>query len=60
MNSSSTKVSVIIASTGRPDSLAHLLEHLARQTVQPDEVILSVVQVSDAPTLGTYPFPVLC
>ncbi|MFN9506076.1 MAG: glycosyltransferase family 2 protein [Rubrivivax sp.] len=60
MNSSSTKVSVIIASTGRPDSLAHLLEHLARQTVQPDEVILSVVQASDAPSLGTNPFPVLC
>lgn len=49
MTSNRCKISVVVASTGRPDSLAQLLTHLCGQSLCPDEVILSVVNTQDAP-----------
>ncbi len=43
------KVAVIIASIRRREEISQLLRHLARQTKQPDAIILSVEQKSDLP-----------
>ena len=42
-------VSVIVASLGRPDGLAQLLEALAEQSMPADEIILSVTDARDLP-----------
>lgn len=52
----SPKISVIVASIGRPDSIAVLLDRLASQTLLPLKVILSVVGEKDIPALHQYPF----
>ncbi len=44
------KVGVILASLGRPDDLAHVGDHLARQTQPPEVVILSLERPEDAPS----------
>jgi len=44
-------VAVIIASLGRPDNLRELIRRLSRQTVPPTQVILSLEQASDCPSL---------
>ncbi len=36
------KLAVIIATFGRKEQLAHLLEHLKRQERLPDEVVVSL------------------
>lgn len=51
-------VAVIVASLGRPDSAAVLLERLAAQTQRPSQVILSMESPADAPPAGDHPFPV--
>lgn len=57
MIKSSPIIAVIVASIGRPDSIAVLLDRLASQTLLPSKVILSVVSDKDIPTFGDYPFP---
>lgn len=52
------KVAVIVASLGRPDSLAALLERLAAQTLLPAQVILSLESRADAPPAQDHPFEV--
>lgn len=42
-------VAVIVASLGRPEALADLLESLAQQTLVPDRIILSVTVPDDGP-----------
>lgn len=51
-------VGVIVASLGRPDSVAVLLERLAGQTQWPSQVILSMNTPADAPPARDYPFEV--
>lgn len=51
-------VGVIIASLGRPDSVAVLLDRLAGQTQRPSQVILSMESLADAPLARDYPFEV--
>ncbi|MGS5089533.1 glycosyltransferase family 2 protein [Hydrogenophaga sp. A37] len=53
-------VGVIIASLGRPDSVAVLLDRLAEQTQRPSQVILSMESETDAPPARDYPFEVEC
>ena len=50
-------VCVIVASLGRPDSVAVLLDRLAGQTQWPSQVILSMNSPADAPPAlsGGYP-----
>jgi GT2 family glycosyltransferase len=43
------KVAVIVASLGRPQALAELLEDLALQTMPPRQILLSLTQAGDAP-----------
>jgi GT2 family glycosyltransferase len=43
------KISVIVASTNRPQEIAQLLERLAAQTLPPHEIVLSVVSEKDLP-----------
>ena len=43
------RVAVILASTGRPDSLAKAVEYFRLQSLQPSRIILSVVSLSDLP-----------
>jgi glycosyltransferase involved in cell wall biosynthesis len=43
-------VAVIIASLGRPEALADLLDDLARQSTAADRLVLSLTQLSDAPS----------
>lgn len=43
------RVAVILASTGRPDSLAKAVEYFRLQSLQPSRIILSVVSPSDLP-----------
>jgi GT2 family glycosyltransferase len=43
------RVAVIMASLGRPRELAHVLEDLRRQTLQPAVVVLSLEKIEDAP-----------
>jgi GT2 family glycosyltransferase len=43
------KVAVIVASTGRPVELARWVEHCARQSQAPVEVILSIASPADLP-----------
>ena len=52
----SLKIGVIIASVGRPDSIAVLLDRLASQSLLPSKVVLSVVGEKDIPVLQQYPF----
>ncbi|WP_299823056.1 glycosyltransferase family A protein [uncultured Jannaschia sp.] len=42
-------IGIVVASSGRPDHLAALLDRLANQTRPPDIVVLSVVTPTDAP-----------
>lgn len=50
MKSSGTfKIAVAVASLGRPGNLRALLESLSRQTVLPDQVMLSVERQEDLP-----------
>lgn len=51
-------VGVIVASLGRPDSVAVLLDRLAGQTQWPSQVILSMNSPADAPPARDYPFEV--
>jgi GT2 family glycosyltransferase len=43
------RVAVIVASVNRSEEIGDLLRHLARQTLQPSAIILSVEQPSDLP-----------
>lgn len=52
----SPEIGVIVASVGRPDSIAVLLDRLASQSFLPSKVILSVVGETDIPFLRQYPF----
>ena len=47
------RVAVVLASTGRRDSLAKWLECVGRQTVAPSRIILSVVSPADLPEGGS-------
>jgi len=52
MNRSATShstVAVIVASLGRPEALAELLQDLERQSRRPDRIILSLTDHADAP-----------
>ncbi len=51
-------VAVIVASLGRPASVAALLDRLAMQSQPPSQVILSMESLADAPADQTYPFEV--
>lgn len=53
------KVAVIVASLGRPQNVAALLEALAHQTLLPVQVVLSMESAADAPPeRDDYPFTV--
>ena len=43
------KVAVVIASLGRPGSLADMVEMLGRQTLQPSHIVFSVTSEADLP-----------
>lgn len=45
-----TRIAVIVASLGRPESLTTLLDALSGQSRPPDRVILSITDPSDAPS----------
>lgn len=49
-NQATLRIAVIVASTGRPSSIAHLLKRLEAQSHPPTEVVLSVVTATDLPT----------
>lgn len=49
-DSDAMRVAVVIASVGRPNEVAHLLERLALQTAPPSAVILSVGGDQDLPS----------
>lgn len=51
-------VAVLIASLGRPENVRSLLERLGRQTLMPNQVVLSMESESDCPDLGGLPFDV--
>ncbi|SEN49320.1 Glycosyltransferase, GT2 family [Loktanella fryxellensis] len=51
-------IAVVIASLGRPQNVAALLDRLALQTQPPAQVILSMESAADAPPDGTHPFAV--
>ena len=53
---SNPTIGIIVASVGRPDSIAVLLDRLASQTCLPSKVILSAVGPGDIPALQSYPF----
>jgi GT2 family glycosyltransferase len=44
------RIAVVVASCGRPAEVGQLIEQLARQTHQPERVVLSVVNASDVPS----------
>lgn len=46
----STRIAVVVASTGRPDDISYLLEALKFQSRKPDEVVLSVTSDDDLPS----------
>jgi GT2 family glycosyltransferase len=48
-NADALRIVVIVASTGRPASLAQLVSHLQIQTLPPREIVLSVVTPADLP-----------
>lgn len=48
----SKRIAVVVASTGRPDDIGHLLEELQSQSRTPDEVVLSVTNKHDLPPKG--------
>jgi glycosyltransferase involved in cell wall biosynthesis len=52
------KISVVIASLGRPQNIAALLASLAAQSQLPAQVILSMETTADAPPDADYPFMV--
>jgi GT2 family glycosyltransferase len=52
------KISVVIASLGRPQNIAALLASLAAQSQLPAQVILSMETTADAPLDADYPFAV--
>lgn len=49
------RVAVIIATHGRPDTLASLVERLDRQTVKPDSIWISCTGITDAGALTQRP-----
>ena len=49
MNENGLRVSVVVASVGRPEEVGQLLQALARQTKKPEAIILSVSGESDVP-----------
>lgn len=51
-------IAVIVASLGRPDNLAMLLDRLVLQTQLPSQVVLSLESENDAPPEADYPFNV--
>jgi len=57
------RIAVIVASVGRPDELGRWRQHIARQTLQPVEVIWSVTSAADLPvdweTIKSLPLKVL-
>ena len=54
------RISVVIASSGRPEGLAHLGRRLALQTCPPHRVVLSVTGPDDLPPAGHgYPDPIV-
>jgi hypothetical protein len=54
------RVAVVVASTGRPDCLAHLSRRLAMQSRPPHRVLFSVVQPTDLPPRQSlYPHAVI-
>lgn len=52
------KVSVVVASLGRPQNLRALLESLGRQTLLPYRVVLSVESDADCPDFVGLKFPI--
>lgn len=52
------RVAVIVASLGRPENLATLLERLAGQSLLPRHVVLSLEREADTPEMAGYPFAV--
>jgi glycosyltransferase involved in cell wall biosynthesis len=52
------KISVVIASLGRPQNIAALLASLAAQSQLPAQVILSMETTGDTPPDADYPFVV--
>lgn len=54
------KLTVIIASAGRPEILAETLRHLAQQERLPDELVISAPEAEDVPDLGSLGFPARC
>lgn len=54
----SLNVAVAVASLGRPGNVATLVERLARQTVLPHQVLLSVESEADLPSLDGYTIPI--
>ena len=54
------RVAVVVASTGRPQSLATMLRHLQRQTLPPARIVLSVVTPDDLPPADARPAGVEC
>lgn len=51
------RIAVVIASLGRPENIAALLDRLAHQTLRPSQVILSMETAADAPAPRDTPFP---
>lgn len=49
-----SRIGVVIASLGRPDTVADCLTSLFRQTRQPDRIIVSVTCPEDLPDLGGF------
>lgn len=54
----SMKLAVIIATFGRKEQLAHLIEHLARQERLPDEVLVSAPDETHIQVYETRKFPI--
>lgn len=47
-----TRVGVVIATRGRPQLAALVIDELTRQTTPPDAVVVAVSDIADAPPLG--------
>ncbi|UYO38357.1 glycosyltransferase family 2 protein [Rhodopseudomonas palustris] len=45
----STRIAVVVASTGRPEELGRWKDHILRQTLQPSRFVFAVVKPSDLP-----------
>jgi glycosyltransferase involved in cell wall biosynthesis len=58
MTSELLNIAVVIASLGRPQNIATLLDCLAGQTHLPVQVIISMEGIDDAPPRSEYPFQI--